>query len=153
MKKILAINGSYRKNGVTDQTIEVFGMEANKADIQFEEVILRNYDIGFCTNCRSCTQTPGSKPGICVLDDGMAELITKLEEADAFLLASPTNFGSVTAIYKRFMERLVTYAYWPWDMNAPQYRKAGSERKKRLLYHRVPLREFWGVFFVILQKS
>jgi len=31
------------------------------------------------------------------------------------------------------MERLVVYAYWPWDMNGPQYRKAQAPKKKALL--------------------
>ena len=28
------------------------------------------------------------------------------------------------------MERLVVYAYWPWDMNGPQYRKAQVAKEK-----------------------
>ena len=31
------------------------------------------------------------------------------------------------------MERLAVYAYWPWEMNGPQYRKAQSPKKKALL--------------------
>jgi multimeric flavodoxin WrbA len=63
----------------------------------------------------------------------MQELVNRIETADAYILASPTNFGSVTAIYKRFMERLVVYAYWPWEMHAPQYRKKDTKKKKALL--------------------
>jgi multimeric flavodoxin WrbA len=68
-----------------------------------------------------------------VLHDEMQKLIDKIERADSYILAAPTNFGSVTAIFKRFMERLVGYAYWPWDMNGPQYRKAQTTKKKALL--------------------
>jgi multimeric flavodoxin WrbA len=63
----------------------------------------------------------------------MQELIDKIEQADGYILAAPTNMGSVTAIFKRFMERLVVYAYWPWDMNGPQYRKTQVPKKKALL--------------------
>ena len=63
----------------------------------------------------------------------MQELIDKIERADCYILAAPTNFGSVTAIFKRFMERLAVYAYWPWDINGPQYRKAQAPKKKALL--------------------
>ena len=58
-----------------------------------------------------CTQAAGETPGQCVLGDGMATLIQKIETADSFVLASPTNFYSVTALFKRFMERLLVYAY------------------------------------------
>jgi hypothetical protein len=31
------------------------------------------------------------------------------------------------------MERLAVYAYWPWGMNGPQFRKAHAPKKKALL--------------------
>ncbi len=31
------------------------------------------------------------------------------------------------------MERLVVYGYWPWDKDAPQFRKAKAMKKKALL--------------------
>jgi multimeric flavodoxin WrbA len=63
----------------------------------------------------------------------MQELIEKIERADGYILASPTNFGSATALFKRFMERLVVYAFWPWDNNVPLYRKANVQKKKAIL--------------------
>ena len=36
-------------------------------------------------------------------------------------------------LFKRFMERLVMYAYWPWGAYAPKNRKAGLSRKKAAL--------------------
>ena len=72
-------------------------------------------------------------PGGCVHRDGMQALIEKIEKADGYILAAPTNFGSVTAIFKRFMERLAVYAYWPWEMNGPRLRKAPATGKKAIL--------------------
>lgn len=106
---------------------------ARTAGVDVEVILLRDYPIEFCLNCRECTQNPGETPGECVQHDGMEELVHKIEQADAYIFASPTNFGSVTAIFKRFMERLVVYAYWPWEMNAPQFRKAKSIKKKAIL--------------------
>jgi multimeric flavodoxin WrbA len=63
----------------------------------------------------------------------MEELIKKIEGADGYVFAAPTNFGAVTAIFKRFMERLAVYAYWPWEMNSPQLRKASAPKKKAVL--------------------
>lgn len=133
MNKILLINGSYRNNGITDQTVDAMADVLQSAGADVEVILLREYPIQFCLNCRECTQQPGESPGRCVQDDRMAALLDKIEQADAYVLASPTNFGSVTAIFKRFMERLIVYAYWPWEQNAPQFRKVNVKKKKAIL--------------------
>ncbi len=133
MVKILTINGSYRENGITDQIIEIVKDTLQMAGAEVEIVLLRDYPIEFCLNCRECTQQAGDAPGICVQHDGMQELIDKIENADGYILASPTNFGTVTAIFKRFMERLIMYAYWPWGMNTPKERKENLPKKKAVL--------------------
>lgn len=133
MNRILAINGSYRDDGITDQTVEALVQALQAAGAEVEVILLRDYPIEFCLNCRECTQQPGEAPGHCVQHDAMQALVDRIEQADAFVLASPTNFSSVTAIFKRFMERLTVYAYWPWAMNAPKLRKEDTPRKKALL--------------------
>lgn len=131
--KVLAINGSYRDDGVTDQVVGVVVESLQARAAQVEVVNLRDYPIEFCLNCRECTQLPGESPGRCVLEDGMQQLIQRIEACDALVLASPTNFYSVTALFKRFMERLLPYAYWPWQQHGPKFRKTASARKKALL--------------------
>ena len=133
MHKVLAINGSYRDDGITDQTVNALLQAVQAAGAEVELVLLRDYPIEFCLNCRECTQQPGEMPGECVQHDGMQDLVEKIESADAYILAAPTNFGSVTAIFKRFMERLIVYAYWSWDMNAPKFRKEKAVKKKAIL--------------------
>ncbi len=133
MSKILAINGSYQDNGITDQAVHEIARALVSAGAEVEIILLREYPIEFCLNCRECTQQTGDSPGKCVQHDGMEELVNKIEQADGYILASPTNFGSVTAIYKRFMERLIVYAYWPWDMNAPKLRKENVPKKRAIL--------------------
>lgn len=132
-RKILIINGSYRDNGVTDQTLTLMADALHAHGASSETITLRDYPIEFCLNCRECTQQPGTAPGKCVQHDGMQALADKIEAADAYILASPTNFGGVTALFKRFMERLVMYAYWPWGAHAPKNRKAGLPKKKAVL--------------------
>lgn len=133
MTKVLAINGSYRDDGMTDKTLSKLIHELEILGAEVEVIFLRNYPIEFCLNCRECTQKSGDDPGECVQHDGMQALINKIEQADAYILAAPTNFGSVTAIFKRFMERLIVYADWPWDKNYPKFRKAHAIKKKALL--------------------
>lgn len=38
------------------------------------------------------------------------------------------NFGTITAVMKKFIERLVCFAYWPWGMNAPKIRLDNKTR-------------------------
>ncbi len=133
MTRLLAINGSYRDDGITDQVVEIMLQVARESGAEAEIVLLRDYPIEFCLNCRECMQAPGEVPGVCVHHDNMQNLVDRIERADAFVLASPTNLGSVTAVFKRFMERLAVYAYWPWGNNAPQFRKSGSLTKKAVL--------------------
>jgi len=131
--RILSINGSYRDDGITDQAVNVVANGLRSSGAEVETVDLREQHIEFCLNCRACTQAPGEAPGECVHDDGMRALVRKIEQADRYILAAPTNLGSVTAIFKRFMERLVVYAYWPWGAPFPKFRKATLPRKKAIL--------------------
>lgn len=133
MTRVLAINGSYRPDGAIDQAIAVAASAAAHNGFDVDIVNLRDFPIEFCRNCRACTQAPGEAPGECARQDGMAELIRKIEAADAYVFASPTNVGSVTAIFKRFMERLTPYAYWPWGAKAPVYRKQRATKGALLI--------------------
>lgn len=133
VRRILAINGSYRDDGLTDQAIAVLLQAARDGGADVEEVRLRDTPIEFCLNCRACTQEPGEQPGECVQQDAMSMLVAKIEQADALIFASPTNFGGVTALFKRFMERLIVYGWWPWGSASPKGRKSGLPQKPALL--------------------
>ena len=132
-RRVLAINGSYRDGGVTDQTVTRVIDKLESLGAEVEHIRLRDFPIGFCRNCRQCMQQPGDAPGKCVLRDNMAELVGKIEAADAYVLAAPTNFSSVTALFKRFAERLAVYGYWPWGKAAPVFRKKKMPKKPAII--------------------
>jgi hypothetical protein len=45
----------------------------------------------------SCTQALGAEPGECVQRDGMRELVSRIEYADAFILASARSPGATSS--------------------------------------------------------
>ena len=121
-KKIIAVVGSYRKGHTIDSAVDEVLNSAKAAGVETEKINLLDKHIEFCTNCRSCMQQIGVKRGECVINDEMKEILDKIEAADGIVLASPVNCYNVTAIMKRFIERLAPYGYWPWGANIPKFR-------------------------------
>ena len=133
-KKIVGIIGSYRKGGITDQTIGIILDAARQKGAQTKKIYLTDKQIEFCTNCRICMEDgPEKKRGRCTFNDGMEELLVEIDSADGLVFGSPVNFGTVTAIMKRFVERLAVYGYWPWDKPAPELRIKESTKKAVLV--------------------
>jgi putative NADPH-quinone reductase len=132
-KKIVAIVGSYRRSGTVDSAVDRILDGAREGGAEAEKIRLLDRNIGFCTNCRSCTQKPGPARGICVQNDDMESVLSKIEEADAVVFAAPVNFYNVTALFRRFMERLVGYAFWPWNVHAGPRMRVKRPLKKAVL--------------------
>jgi multimeric flavodoxin WrbA len=128
-RNIIALVGTYRKGGVVDIVVDIMLEAARDEGAQTTKVYLIDENIAFCTNCRACTQEPGQSRGACILQDNMSNLLDAIEQADAIILASPMNFGTVTAVTKRFIERLVCYAYWPWGKGAPRIRTRKKDKR------------------------
>jgi NADPH-dependent FMN reductase len=121
-KKVVAVLGTYRKGGTLDAAVEAILEGARARRAATSTIYLTDKHIGFCTNCRNCTQVPGPERGRCVLNDDLDSIVRQIEAADAVVLASPVNCGNATAIFRCFMERLIGYAYWPWGQPAPKAR-------------------------------
>ena len=60
-------------------------------------------------------------------------MLKEIEAADAVVLASPVNYYNVTAIFRRFLERLLGYAYWPWGQNGAQALRNKLQPRKAVL--------------------
>ena len=146
-RKVVAIVGSYRKGGITDTLVDAVLASAGESGAETEKITLIERDIEFCRNCRACTQEPGSERGRCVLDDDMDEILAQCDEADALVLASPVNFFNVTAVTRRFMERLVCYAYWPWDKSAAPKMRRKEKTKEAALITGTAMPAFLGRLF------
>ncbi len=108
--KILAINGSPRKNRNTATILE---NALNGAAIQGAETeLIHLYDVTFkgCTSCLACKQKDGKSFGQCAVRDELTPILEKIRQTDALLLGSPIYFTSMTGEMRSFYER-AAYPY------------------------------------------
>lgn len=129
-KKIVAIIGTYRKGRVIDTAVTEILKGAEAQGAETLKIYLIDEHIDFCKNCRKCTQEKDvGNRAKCVHDDDMDDILKEVDSAEGLVLASPVNFSYVTAITKRFIERLLVYAYWPWGTNIPKIRTKDMNKK------------------------
>ncbi|MGP8175986.1 MAG: flavodoxin family protein, partial [Terracidiphilus sp.] len=131
--KVVAIVGSYRKGGTIDSAVEEVLEGAREKGAETVTFYLTDQHLEFCTNCRQCVQTPGEERGKCAQQDDLEPMLEKIDAADAVVLASPVNYYNLTAIFRRFLERLLGYTYWPWGQAAPKGRKTKAGKKAVLV--------------------
>jgi multimeric flavodoxin WrbA len=132
-KRILGIVGSYRKNGTIDSLVSAVLSSAEDRGAQTEKIYLLDKQIEFCTNCRTCTQRPGTERGECIHRDDMAGILDRYDTSDGIVIGAPVNCFNLNAITRRFMERLVCFTYWPWGQPGYKLRKKFRGKKAVLI--------------------
>jgi multimeric flavodoxin WrbA len=132
-QRAIAIIGSYRAGGAVDSAVAEILSHLQDREVDCRTVYLKDYNIGFCTNCRTCLQQPGISRGKCILNDDMEEVLGILDSADFLILGAPTNAGNANALTRKFLERCVCYAYWPWGTHSPVLRKKIKSKKSILI--------------------
>jgi hypothetical protein len=132
-KRVVAIVGSYRKGGTVDTAVDAVLAGARERGAEIDKIYLIDWHLEFCRNCRACTQAPGGERGRCVIHDELASMLDLIDGADALVLASPVNFYNVTAVFRRFLERLVGCTYWPWGQWSPKPRSKQLPRRAVLI--------------------
>ena len=131
--KILGIVGSYRKNGVVDRLVGETLAAAEAAGAMTHKIYLADAHIEFCRNCRRCAQDPGTEPGRCVITDDVAAILEEWKGCTGLVFGAPVNFYNLTALARKFMERLICFGYWPWGQGAPKWRSEKREKKAVLI--------------------
>ncbi len=100
--KVVAFNGSPRKDGNTAALLGVVLKELNGQGIETELVHLKG-PISGCIACNKCFE---KKNGKCAMDkDIVNECIKKMSEADGIILGSPTYFADLTPELKALIDR------------------------------------------------
>ena len=92
--KVVAFNGSPRKEGNTYHAIKILAEQLEKENIEVEIVHIGNKNIRGCTACNSCFKTRDER---CIIDDDVNEWIQKMKEADGIIFGSPVHFSDISA--------------------------------------------------------
>lgn len=119
--KVIAFNGSARKDGNTAILINQVFSELEKQDIETEMIQFSGQKIRGCIACYKCFENKDQRCN--VKDDLVNDCIEKMLEADGIILASPTYFADVSSELKALIDRAGLVAKANGDMFK---RKAGA---------------------------
>jgi len=101
--KVMAFNGSARKDGNTAILIRTVFSELEKEGIETELFQLAGKKIQGCIACFKCFQNKDRQCS--VKKDVVNECIDKMLEADGIILGSPTYFADVSSELKALIDR------------------------------------------------
>lgn len=156
--KVVAFNGSPRKNGNTYHAIKIVAEELKKEKIKVEIIQVGSKKIRGCIACYKCAQNRDEK---CVINDEVNEWIQKIKESDGIILGSPVYFSGIAGTFKCFLDR----AFFVASVNGGLFRhKVGvavvADRRSggvatfdQLLHYLhytemiVPSSNYWNVIF------
>lgn len=99
--KVIAINGSPRKDGNTYLALKTACDILNEQGIETEIVNVGNMNI---TGCKACGGCAGK--GRCVINDGFNEVADKAAAADGIIVGSPVYYAGINGTLKCFLDRL-----------------------------------------------
>jgi len=101
--KVVAFNGSPRKDGNTCIMINYALRELEKEGIETELVQVGGKGVRGCIACYKCFESTDQR--CAVENDLLNECIEKMLEADGIILGSPTYFADITADLKALIDR------------------------------------------------
>jgi multimeric flavodoxin WrbA len=112
MKKVLILLGSPRKKGNSALLAEKIARGAKSKGALIESVQLHDLHISPCKSCYAC-QTPSSKG--CSINDDMQPIYKSMLEAEAWVIASPVYWFTMSAQTKLWMDRCLAFSAYGKD--------------------------------------
>ncbi|AOY78035.1 flavodoxin family protein [Clostridium formicaceticum] len=101
--KVVAFNGSPKKDGNTYHAIKIAADALEKEGIDVEIIHVGDKEIRGCMACNQCMKNKNEK---CVLPgDEVNDWIQKMKEAEGIILGSPVHYSSIAATMKAFLDR------------------------------------------------
>jgi multimeric flavodoxin WrbA len=111
-KKVLILLGSPRKKGNSATLAEKIARGAKSKGAQIESFHLHDLHIAPCKSCYAC-QTPGSNG--CSIKDDMQGIYKSMLEAEAWVIASPVYWFTMSAQTKLWMDRCLAFPAYGKD--------------------------------------
>ena len=165
--KVIALNGSPRKNWNTSTLLENALDGAASRGAETELVHLYDYSYQGCISCFACKLEGGRSYGRCAVRDELTPILDKVHEAGALILGSPIYFGMPTGVMRSFVERLLfqylTYdaAYssklkrkiptgWIYTMNVDQSRMKAMGYEQMLMLTEMAFKRCFGTAETLL---
>lgn len=98
--KVIAINGSPRKDGNTYLALKTACDILNSEGIETEIINVGALNITGCKACGVCSDT-----GKCVIKDGFNEIADKTAAADGIIVGTPVYYAGINGTLKSFLDR------------------------------------------------
>ncbi len=103
MKKVIAFVGSARKRHTYNAARQFLDSLQSFGDVEYEIVMLSDCNLEMCKGCKLCFDK-GEE--FCPFKDDRDMLIKKMMSSDGVIFASPNYSFQVSAIMKKFLDRL-----------------------------------------------
>ncbi len=101
--RVIAVNGSARKNGNTALLIQTLFEPLKAEGLATELIQLSGAGLRGCTACMKCWE---KRDGRCILaNDPVNDIMAKMQTAAGIVLGSPTYFADVSAEMKALIDR------------------------------------------------
>lgn len=100
--KVVAFNGSPKREGNTYHAIKIVSEELEKEGIEVEIVHVGDKIIRGCIACGMCYKNKNER---CITDDEVNDWIQKMKNADGIILGSPVHYSGIAATMKAFLDR------------------------------------------------
>lgn len=101
--KVIAFNGSARKDGNTATMINWAFEELEAAGVETELIQLAGQKIRGCTACNKCWKNKDRR--CAVKNDILNDCLAKFDEADGAIIGSPVYFADLTSETKALVDR------------------------------------------------
>ncbi|MGI6093598.1 MAG: flavodoxin family protein [Negativicutes bacterium] len=100
--KVVAFNGSPRREGNTYKSLMLVGAELERENIEFELIQVGDKAIRGCLACGMCRKNKNER---CVINDEVNDWIQAMKNADGILLGSPVHYSGIAGTMKSFLDR------------------------------------------------
>jgi multimeric flavodoxin WrbA len=101
--KVIAINGSPKKEGNTEHALRIVGSKLEENGIEFEIIHIGNKAVRGCLACGKCMQNRDER--CTTTSDPLNEWIQSMKNADGIILASPVYYAGIAGTMKCFLDR------------------------------------------------